>query len=275
MICGGELEIHLELFPGGDASPRALIKRIVELRPKGIKAILATLLDEGPSGQLRDYKFLYVPGEDQPFENPTWIAPFQKEFSEVLSKGQPVLLTAAVQGKERKVFLEPIISPPDLFVFGAGHVSAALCPLAKRVGFQVTVFDDRAEFADPGRFPDADDIVVRPFDRISDHVNIGPYAFVVIMTRGHLHDHQVLRQVLKNPPRYIGMIGSRHKRGIIFEALKQEDFSEDLIKAVHTPIGLDIQAETPEEIAVSIVAELIQVRNQSPTVKKSIKGLPQ
>ena len=93
---------------------------------------------------LRDFKFLYVPGEDQPSENPPWIIPVRKELSGVFSKGQPVLLTAVVEGKERKIFLEPIIAPPHLFIFGAGHVSSALCPLAKRVGFRVTVFDDRA-----------------------------------------------------------------------------------------------------------------------------------
>jgi xanthine dehydrogenase accessory factor len=269
MICGGELEIHLEFFPGRDASHREFIKRILDLRQKGIKAILATMLNEGQSADLRDFKFLYVPGEDQPSENPPWVIPVRKDLSGVFSKGQPVLLTTVVQGKERKIFLEPIVAPPHLYIFGAGHISSALCPLAKRVGFRVTVFDDRPEFADPGRFPEADEIVVRSFDRILDHVNAGPDTFVVIMTRGHLHDHQVLRQVLKNPPCYIGMIGSRHKRGVIFEALRQEDFSEDLIKAVHTPIGLDIQAETPEEIAVSIVAELIQFRNQSQTGKKN------
>jgi xanthine dehydrogenase accessory factor len=99
---------------------------------------------------------------------------------------------------------------------------------------------------------------------------IEPNAFVVIVTRGHLHDHMVLREVLKNPPRYIGMIGSRHKKEIIFTALRQEGLSEDLIQSIHTPIGLDIRAETPEEIAVSIVAELIQVRGSGKTKKKKI-----
>jgi xanthine dehydrogenase accessory factor len=215
-----------------------------------------------------------VPGEDQPLEDIPWIAPFRKDFPGLLSKGQPVLLNAVAQGKEKKIFLEPLLASPHLYIFGAGHVSAALCPLAKKVGFQVTVFDDRPEFADSHRFPEADGIIVRPFDRLLDHVIIGPKAFVVIMTRGHLHDHQVLRQILKNHPRYIGMIGSLHKRGVIFESLRQENFSEDLIKSIHTPIGLNIQAETPEEIAVSIVAELIQVRSQSQTRKKKILSRP-
>ena len=263
MICGGELEIHLEFFSGEKPLSRDFFKRVADLRRKGTIAIMVTKLGEGQSSDPRDSKFLYLPGEDSFLESPNWLNQVRKKLLEVFSKGQPLLVTTSVKGEEKKFFLEPLISPPHLYIFGAGHVSAALCPLAKKVGFQVTVIDDRAEFANLVRFPEADEIAVRPFDRLWDSINIGPYSFVAIMTRGHLHDHLVLRQVLKNPPRYIGMIGSRHKRKVIFEALKQEEFPEDLIKSVHTPIGLDIQAETPEEIAVSIVAELIQVRNRS------------
>jgi xanthine dehydrogenase accessory factor len=274
MICGGELEIHLELFSGGNSFHREFFDKVNGLLRSGKAGLMATLLENETFAGLQDSKFLFVPGEDQPMENIPWVDPVRKELAEILSQGLPVLLTAFAEGKEKKIFLEPIIAPPHLFIFGAGHVSSALCPLAKTVGFQVTVFDDRPEFANSSRFPEADDIVVRPFDRVLDHVIIGPNAFVVIMTRGHLHDHQVLRQVLKSHPRYIGMIGSRHKRGVIFESLRQENFSENLIKSIHTPIGLDIQAETPEEIAVSIVAELIQVRNQSQTLKNKIPARP-
>jgi xanthine dehydrogenase accessory factor len=265
MICGGELDILLELFSGWNASHLAFFKRITDLRQKGTSAIMATLLEEVPSSALWDSKFLYVPGEDQPLENEAWVAPVEKDLPGILTQGLPVLLTTVAQQKERKIFLEPIMGSPRLFIFGAGHVASALCPLAKRVGFQVTVLDDRAEFAAPSRFPEADDLIVQSFEQSLDDLCFVPEAFVVIMTRGHLHDHQVLRQVLDKPFHYIGMIGSRNKREVIFNALRKEKFSEELIKSVHTPIGLDIQAETPEEIAVSIIAELIQVRNQSQT----------
>lgn len=274
MICGGELEIHLEFFSGEEPSSLDFFKRVADLRQKGARAIVVTRLGEGRSSDLRDSKFLYLSGEDSFTESPDWLNPVRKELSEVFSKGQSLLVTTSAKGEEKKFFLEPLISSPHLYIFGAGHVSAALGPLAKKVGFQVTVIDDRVEFAHPARFPEADEIVVRPFDRLWDSINIGPHSFVTIMTRGHLHDHLVLRQVLKKTPRYIGMIGSRHKRKVIFEALKEEGFPEDMIKSVHTPIGLDIQAETPEEIAVSIVAELIQVRNRIQTGQESIRKLP-
>jgi xanthine dehydrogenase accessory factor len=270
MICGGELEIYLEFFSGRNPFHRDFFKKISEFRKFGQPGLIVTLMEEGKSTGRSDDKYLYVPGEEQGLENVPWITPVLEHIPRILSGQQPALLMAEVQGEKKKFFLEPIIAPSHLYIFGAGHVSLYLCALAKTVGFQVTVLDDRAEFADRRRFPDADDLVVRPFDQMLKDFPIEPNAFVVIVTRGHLHDHMVLREVLKNPPRYIGMIGSRHKKEIIFTALRQEGFSEDLIQSIHTPIGLDIRAETPEEIAVSIVAELIQVRGSGKTKKKKI-----
>ncbi|OGP50201.1 MAG: hypothetical protein A2Y79_07795 [Deltaproteobacteria bacterium RBG_13_43_22] len=260
MLCGGSLEIYLELLSGRNPFQREFYKKVTKLRKSGQSGIIATLLEEGLFSGRSDAKGLYVPGEEQGFENVPWISLVKEHFPRILLDQKPALKTAEIQGEEKKIFLEPIEALSHLYLFGAGHVSLSLCALAKTVGFHVTVFDDRAEFADRRRFPDADDLVVQPFDQMLKDFPIGSNAFVVIVTRGHLHDHQIVRQVLKNPPRYIGMIGSRHKKGIIFKALREEGFSEDLIQSIHTPIGLDIGAETPEEIAVSIVAELIQVR---------------
>jgi xanthine dehydrogenase accessory factor len=274
MICGGELEIHVELFAGGNPVHREFFKKVSGMVKSGKAGLMITLMEEDQSTDLSPAKFLYAPEEGLGLESVSWIDPVRKDLPEIFSQGRPGLLTAVVQGKEKRIYLEPLLAPPHLYIFGAGHVSSALCPLAKTVGFQVTVIDDRPDFADPGRFPEADDIVVRPFDRSLDDFPFFPNAFVVIMTRGHLHDHQVLGQVLDKPIHYIGMIGSLHKRSVIFQALRQENFSEALIEKVHTPIGLDIQAETPEEIAVSIVAELIQIRNQSQIPGKKFKGHP-
>jgi xanthine dehydrogenase accessory factor len=263
MLCGGELEIYLEFFSGKNPFHRELFEKVSGTRQSGQTALMITFLEVETSAGPPDSKFLYGGGQDQPVEDLPWMAEVRKEFPGILSKGQSLLLKAVDQGEEKRIFLEPLFAAPHLYLFGAGHVSAALCPLAKTVGFQITVFDDRPTFANPERFPEADDLVVRPFDSLLENLLIAPNAYVVIMTRGHLHDHQVLRQVLDKPFQYIGMIGSRHKRGVIFKTLRQENFSEDLIQSIHTPIGLEINAETPEEIAVSIVAELIQVRNQN------------
>jgi len=128
------------------------------------------------------------------------------------------------------------------------------------VGFPVVVVDDREEFADAGQFPEAREVRCMPFGGVMARLPVDVHAFVVIVTRGHLYDKEVLGQALRTEARYIGMIGSRRKRDLIYKRLLEEGFTEEDLARVHSPIGLDIGAETPEEIAVSIVAELIDVR---------------
>jgi xanthine dehydrogenase accessory factor len=279
MICGGEVDIYLELFSGLNPQDLEIFRKALELREKGRPCLLATLLEDGIWAARKDKKFLYVPEEGQDLDAFPWIRPLLEKLPGVLEGNTPRLMKTLIQGGEREIFLEPLKPLPTLYIFGAGHISLYLCTLGKMVGFRVTVFDDRSEFANRERFPEADKIVVRPFERMLDSDSFGPNAFIVIVTRGHMHDHQILSKVLKNPPGYIGpgyigMIGSRHKREVIFKALREEGFSEDLIRSVHAPIGLDINAETPEEIAVSITAELIQVRGQGmrPTGRKILSG---
>jgi xanthine dehydrogenase accessory factor len=267
MICGGEVDIYLELFSGQNPRDLKLLQKVVGLREQGRSCLLATLLEDGMSADREDKKLFFIPEESQSLAAFPWITPLLKDLTQVLEGNKPQLMRALIQGEEQKIFLEPLTPIPVLYIFGAGHISLYLCTLSKMVGFRVTVFDDRAEFANPGRFPEADEIVVKPFEQMLEGFSFGPNAFVVVVTRGHLHDHQILKKVLKTPtgaigPRYIGMIGSRHKRAVVFKALKEEGFPEDLIHSIHAPIGLDINAETPEEIAVSIAAELIQVRGQ-------------
>ena len=135
-------------------------------------------------------------------------------------------------------------------------------PLLKMVGFDVVVVDDRREFANLDRFPNMKTVVTDDWTACFDQLDIGTGAYYVVVTRGHLHDKTVLGEILKRPYRYVGMIGSRRKRNMIYDTLVKEGVSLDKIKDVHSPIGLTIGAETPEEIAVSIVAEMIQVRSE-------------
>ncbi len=147
------------------------------------------------------------------------------------------------------------------FLFGAGHVSQQLARLTRMVGFRTVVLDDRAEFASRERFPDADDIRVLPrFEDAFSGLPVDTGSFIVILTRGHSHDRTVLSGALRTPAAYIGMIGSHRKRDTIYQALREEGFTEDDLKRVHCPVGLDIGAETPEEIAVSIAGEMIKFR---------------
>lgn len=164
---------------------------------------------------------------------------------------------------ESLILIEPILPAETVFLFGAGHVAQPIARLAALVGFRVRVVDDRAEFANPERFPEAEEIhLATDFDSAMNGLAINRSAFIVIVTRGHLHDKTVLMQALRTEAAYIGMIGSRRKRDHIFNALLSQGFTEADLKRVHSPIGLDISAETPEEIAVSIVAELIHARAQ-------------
>jgi xanthine dehydrogenase accessory factor len=161
------------------------------------------------------------------------------------------------------ILIEPILPAETVFLFGAGHVAQPTARLAVFVGFRVQVVDDRAEFANPERFPEAEEIhVATDFDSALKGLAVNRRSFIVIVTRGHLHDKTVLMQALRTEAAYIGMIGSRRKRAHVFNALLNQGFTQADLKRVHSPIGLDISAETPEEIAVSIVAELIQARAQ-------------
>jgi len=169
-----------------------------------------------------------------------------------------------IEASDRRFYIEPVLAAGTVSLFGAGHVSLHTAALAKSVGFDVVVLDDRAEFANRHRFPNADDVrVLASFDQAMEGLFVCADSYLVILTRGHLHDKTVLQQALKTPAGYIGMIGSRKKRDAIYRALENEGFSADDFARVHCPIGLSIGAQTPEEIAVSIVAELIHARSRN------------
>ena len=160
-------------------------------------------------------------------------------------------------------FVEMINSRDTVYLFGAGHVARPLVEVASLVGFQTVVIDDRGRFANQDNFPKADEVIVlQDFRHALKGLSLSDDAYVVIVTRGHAHDQSVLEQVLATPATYIGMIDSRTKVAHCFQSLEDKGFGRDQLARVHAPIGLKIGSETPEEIAVSIVAQLIHVRSQ-------------
>jgi xanthine dehydrogenase accessory factor len=175
-------------------------------------------------------------------------------------------LAAAGQGAEKistdpfDVFAEHLAQPPTAVIFGAGHLSYHIARMARDVHFKIVVCDDREEFANRERFPDADEVVVADFERVLDHVRIDARSYAVIVTRGHRCDEIVLDQVLRTDARYIGMIGSKRKTRTILDKLTQKGFSRRALDRVYSPIGLAIGAVTPEEIALSVVSELVKMR---------------
>ena len=147
------------------------------------------------------------------------------------------------------------------YIFGGGHVAYALEPVLRHVDFKTVVIDDREEYANKERFPKAERTIAEPdFDHAFDHIETDEDSYIIIVTRGHRGDLQVLREALKRPFAYLGMIGSRRKNRLLYDELLKEGVSQELIDRVHAPIGLDIGSETPEEIAISIVAEIIKER---------------
>jgi len=168
--------------------------------------------------------------------------------------------TGLVCGGTLEIFIEPILPPAELFIFGAGHVAAAVYRLARVVGFDVTVVDDRDTYANRERFPEAQRVIAEDFDKAIAEITTVESSFIVIVTRGHRDDMRVLRWAVQTPAKYVGMIGSKRKTIGIFKELQKEGLPAHLFDRVHAPIGLDIGAVTPEEIAVSIMAELIAKR---------------
>ncbi|MBS1271239.1 MAG: putative xanthine dehydrogenase subunit A [Candidatus Marinimicrobia bacterium] len=174
-------------------------------------------------------------------------------------------------GGKAELLFEPVGLKEHLVIFGAGHIGQALAPLAKQAGFRVTIADDRPEYANAGRFPDVDEIVSEEYPAIFEGISLFERSYVVIVTNKHVYDEEVLRFALDQPYKYIGMIGSRNKSRKALDHLRKDGFSEELLSTVHTPVGLDIGAETPFEIAVSVLSELIAVKRDVDTDSLSMR----
>ncbi len=165
-------------------------------------------------------------------------------------------------GGQLEIYVEPIIPKPVLIVIGAGHVGKAVVHLAKWLGFVVAVNDDRADFCNPEIVPGADFYFPYPMEDLTNHIEITPWTYLVLTTRGMNVDVKGLPSLLDTNAGYIGVIGSKRRWIMTSKGLKEAGLSEDKLQKVHSPIGLHINAETPEEIAVSIMAEIIMLRGQ-------------
>jgi xanthine dehydrogenase accessory factor len=199
-----------------------------------------------------------------------------EEAQNVIQTGQPRIVshnlsdelnqdTGMICGGTLDLFIEPILVPETVYIFGGGHVGFHIASFVRPVGFEFIIIDDRPEFASIDRFPDALMRIVDNPETVANNLDITNNDYIVIVTHGHQYDYEVLRSVITKPARYIGMIASTTKRNQIFHKLRTVDgINDDLLSRIHSPIGLDIGAETPEEIAISIVAELIQTRRSHP-----------
>ncbi len=171
--------------------------------------------------------------------------------------------TGLVCGGTLDIFIEPVLPAATLYIFGAGHVAINLYKVAQNAGFDVVVVDDREAYANRERFPAALEVIANDFEQAMAKLTPSESSYIVIVTRGHRDDMRCLRWAVQTRARYVGMIGSKRKTIAIFKELQKEGLSAELFKRVHAPVGLDIGAVTPEEIAVSITAELIAIRRHA------------
>lgn len=243
MVCGGSVSILLHRV---EPESLSLLQKVRSDYLRGKRPMLLTHL---PKGDLPPRLALLGPeGNDE--------VPAELR-AEILRKSRRAPFIALDQGRE--IFVEPLVHPGRVHLAGAGHVALATARIAAFVGFEVVVMDDRQEFASIERYPEASK--VRVLDSFTDCIeDLGPDDYVIIVTRGHLHDREVLAQALRTEAGYIGMIGSRRKRAAVYDSLRRDGFTDADLARVHCPIGLAIGADTPEEIALSIMAELVQVR---------------
>ncbi len=273
LICGGKVEILVEPVLEGQLPLYRSLSEV--LRARG-RALLGTVIPESsddsddapgpaePSAQAVGEKGLWIAGGETLGELPAFIpADDIRSVLEESAHSGVQIMRPAIRGHSAKVALEFFAPMSTVYVFGAGHISREIASLAKHVGFRVVVLDDRAFFLDREAFPDADELIAADFEDVVDKLPIDRDSYLVIVTRGHQHDAVVLEQALRTKPRYVGMIGSRTKVASIKAALKDAGIAQEKLDAVHAPIGIPIAARSPEEIAVSIVAELINVRGTS------------
>lgn len=169
--------------------------------------------------------------------------------------------TYSISYNNIEIFIEYLASKPNLLICGGGHIALPLCNIGKLLDFKVTVIDDRKEFANNDRFNIADEVICGDFEEILKGKDFTKNTYVVIVTRGHKDDRRCLEAVINKDYAYVGMIGSRAKVATVVKAMLEEGYSQELIDKVHTPIGLNIGGQTPAEIAVSIVAEIIKEKN--------------
>jgi xanthine dehydrogenase accessory factor len=242
MLCGGDVELYFQFLRAGDEKLMALMGDVLASLEKDEDAWLFTDLTNPSEWAMA----LYAGGAPpQGMEHDDMAA---------LARGGGAL----VESGGRRLYSQPVNVAGKVFIFGGGHVAQALEPVLSGLGFRCVIFDNRKEFAAKELFPTAYDVIAGDYERIYESVETGPRDYIVIVT--HAYDLAVLRQVISRNHAYTGVIGSKRKIAAVKQLLGSEGIGGDLLDSLNAPIGLPIHSETPEEIAISIAAEMIQRR---------------
>ena len=257
LVCGGTMYFYLEplrriddFLPLGD--------EILEAYDGGEPVSLATVVNSPRRPELLGAKLLLRADgtASGTLGSPALDEPALETARRIADIGNTESITA--EGAE--IFVEGFTTPPTLVMVGGGHVGKATADLANLLGYRVYVVDDRPEFANKERFPYAEQVVVAPYHQWAEHLSINVNSFLVVATRGHRFDDMALESALKTRARYIGLLGSRRKTLMIYRRLMEQGVAKERIREVYAPVGLNIGALTPEELAVSIMSEIIMVR---------------
>jgi len=271
MVCGGIMGLFIDYL--GSESPVGqsnLLKDYLSCLESYFNPILVTVIEATEERLIGKKLFLKNNGDvlgDLGLGELTKVA--LESAHSGLRRCQPLLISldsefklceTSVTKATFRLLIEPPTTVVQLLILGAGHIALPLATMAKIVGYEVTVVDDRPSFANSARFSTADTVLCDDFERAIEGININPQTFIVIITRGHRYDKACLRKVINLPASYIGMIGSRKRVKALIAELEEEGVPSELLGKLYSPIGLKIGAETPEEIAVSILSELIKVQ---------------
>ena len=282
-VCGGVMDVALDLWQPEEH--RELAQTLAEATRAHQPAALVTALDpiSGVRPGTKSCLSLGQDGNGGASLTPTVsiTAETVEAFSSSVSSGKPQLFAVSPQGEVRedavvrkedwpRIFVDVQTGVQTLLIVGAGHIAQPLCEIGAMLGFHTVVVDDRWAFANRERFPRAAEVRVGPFEEVLNNLNINQQTFVVVVTRGHVWDETSVKAVLKKNPAYIGMIGSRRRSKRTLERLVEQGYSPEEVARVHTPLGLDIAAETPAEIAVAITAEIVRARRKGPVETLSL-----
>ena len=254
-ICGGEATILIDAHPQAHTEIFRSVNESLSQRQPGV---LATFINRHKE-EISIVRYWVGMGENSPVDSEVPYAKFSEEIRKSLVENKPDLLRT----EDVLLFLEPIYPLPHLIISGAGHIGQAVCHLGSLLDFEVTVIDDRPEFANKENLPDADSIIVDDIGKAMQSIHISSDTYIVLVTRGHRSDAHVLRQCIDSKAAYIGMIGSARKIGLMRNQFLQEGWATSAqFDGIYALIGVDILSKTVQEIAVSIAAQLVLVRRQ-------------
>jgi xanthine dehydrogenase accessory factor len=254
-----------------------VFEELVRLRKLGRKCALATIVEVG--GSIPSYQSAkLLVREDGSMVGTVGGGCVEAQVftaaREVMETGRPKLLnfnlgqdvayeSGLICGGQVDIFVEPILPQPQALIFGAGHISKSLSKVASLAGFATCVIDDRESYANRERFPEADEVLAGEYEELFPRLAVNEGSYLIIVTRGHQDDLRVLRWAAATPARYVAMIGSKRKVLTVVKELEKEGVPREALERIHAPMGLEIGAVTPEEIAVSVVAEMIAVRRNA------------